>query len=128
LKSIDIWGLITQLIEDQSSWIEKYDDPAKLIEEIEMVHIINLDTDVVTKISKKPTAFDKESHLTYFIFESGYVNKTLDRKKKDLGKSYKENMGYYFKNSTVKDIEHNCIGLKDYHNKSVTMNRKYIFF
>ena len=54
LKEINIYYQIERLIgDDEKIWINDYDDEADLYEGVEMKHIINLNIDVITMISKK---------------------------------------------------------------------------
>ena len=123
LKEINIYDQIDRLVEEDS-WINEYDDATELFEEVEMHHIINLNIDVITMITKKENEHE-DNHKTYFLFESGNHNKKLDKLK-----SYKQNVVQNFKSSKdlVKEQLENCIGIEGYKHKNVVMNQKYVFF
>ena len=122
LKEINIFYQIERLVE-QTSWLNDYDDAAELFEEVEMHHIINLNIDVITMITKKEKE-NEDNHKTYFLFESGNHHKKLDKLK-----SYRQNVVQNFnKGLEVKEQLENCIGIEGYKHKNVVMNQKYVFF
>jgi len=91
VKEINIYYQIERLIgDDEKIWINDYDDEADLFEGSEMKHIINLNIDVITMISKKEKDDEQrrekgelmeDEYKTYFLFESGNSNKKLDKLK-----------------------------------------------
>ena len=66
---------------------------------------------------------DNKDDETFFLLECGFTNMKIKNTK-----SYKDYMKSYLKNSLVKRMENNLIGLKGYSKKNHVMNQKYIFF
>ena len=82
IKLINVWEQINSLIEDDKLWINAYDTPMELYKEIDMSHIINLNIDVLTVISKKAKLLKEDEECeTFFLFESGNKSRKLEKLK-----------------------------------------------
>ena len=85
-----------------------------------MSYLINTQRDVLIKISKKDKDLNQvDDDFTFFFFESGSVNKKLNKRK-----TYK-----FGKQKDLKQhMDRNMIGLEKHKDKNIYMNEKYVFF
>ena len=90
-----------------------------MYDKVKMEYKINSDLDLCIKITKNLSDDDE----TFFLLECGFTNMKIKNTK-----SYKDYMKSYLKNTLVKRMEYNMIGLKGYSKKNHVMNQKYIFF